>query len=96
MDAVDIYAELAEILIELGIDRDAIAPESSLRADLDLDSTDLVAIGMAVEARMPFPVDTVAFPALENVAEMVALVQEAGQLANGHGAPAGEVRAARA
>ena len=88
MDLVDIYAELAEMLIELGIDRASIAPEARLRADLDLDSTDLVAIGMAVEEHMPFPVDTACFPALETVAEMAALVEEARQFADGRGARA--------
>jgi acyl carrier protein len=96
VDSVDIYAELAEVLVELGIDRGSITPESRFRADLDLDSTDLVAIGMAVEEHMPFPVDTVSFPALETVAEMAAVVQEARQLADGRGAAADGVRTARA
>lgn len=93
---MDIYTELAGVLIELGIDRDRITSEARFRADLDLDSTDLVAIGMAVEEQMPFPLDTAAFPALETVAEMVAFVEEAQQLADGRGAPADDVHKARA
>jgi acyl carrier protein len=78
---VDIYAELAQILVDFGIDRGSVTTEARFRTDLDVDSTDLVAIGMAVEKRMPFPVDTTPFPALESVAEMVALIEEAYQSA---------------
>lgn len=77
-----IYAELTLILIEFGIEDGAIKPEARFRADLGMDSTDLVAIGVAVEKRMPFPVATVTFPALETVAEMAALVEEAQQFAD--------------
>jgi len=87
---------LTEILIELGIDRDRITPEARCRADLGLDSTDLVAMGMAVESHVSFPMDSAVFPALETVAEMVELIQEALQRADGRDAPANDAYKTRA
>lgn len=74
---MDLFAELRIILNDLGLEGDSITLETQLRAGLGVDSTDLVAIGMAVEKHMPFPVDTVSFPALESIAEMVEVMQQA-------------------
>ena len=74
---MDIRAELLSLFEELKLDPVGITDETRFKQDLDVDSTELVEIGVALEHRLPMAVDTAAFPTLKTFGEMVAFVEEA-------------------
>lgn len=74
---MDIRSELMAIFADCGFDTAAITDTTRFREDLDADSAELVEIGVAVEQRMPFDIDTAPFPALKTFGEMVTFIQDA-------------------
>lgn len=58
MDTRDV---LIEIFRELKIDPSEVGPDSRLREDLDIDSTEMVEIAVATEKRLGIAIDTDAF-----------------------------------
>jgi acyl carrier protein len=55
MDTLDV---VIEILRELKIDPAGVEPDSRLREDLDIDSTEMVEIAVATEKRLAVTIDT--------------------------------------
>lgn len=74
---MDVRAEILSVFEELKVSTAGVDDDTRLREDLELDSTELVEIGVAVERRLPLDVDTAVFPALITFGEMVAFIEEA-------------------
>jgi len=55
---MDTHDVVIEILRELKIDPAGVEPDSRLREDLDIDSTELVEIAVATEKRLSVTIDT--------------------------------------
>lgn len=64
---------LQEILVELGLERDELVPTARTRADLELDSTELVQLRLEIKRRLGVDIDlnTGADIALRELAEQV-------------------------
>jgi len=68
MDTRDV---LIEIFRELKIDPSGVGPESRLRDDLDIDSTEMVEIAVATEKRLGVVIDTDHFLRIRTFGEIV-------------------------
>jgi acyl carrier protein len=71
----EIHQALTEILGELGVEPDSIADSALLGAELELDSTDAVEIGLELKRRFNVTVK-VQVKGSETVADLVKLVRE--------------------
>lgn len=68
---------LIDVLRELKIDPAGIEAESKLREDLEIDSTELVEIAVAIEKRLAVSLDTDEFLALKTFGNMIDYVDRA-------------------
>ena len=74
---MDVRPALMGLFAELGFDPAGIGNDTRLREDLEIDSTELVEIAVAIERRVPVSIDTGRFQALATFGEMVDFVQSA-------------------
>jgi len=79
---MDIRDTLADVFRELKIDPTGIEPDSRLREDLEIDSTELVEIAVALEKRLSISIDTDDFLALKTFGDMIGHVAAAGMTAS--------------
>lgn len=75
---MDIRDTLADVFRELKIDSTGIEPDSRLREDLEIDSTEMVEIAVALEKRLSINIDTDDFLALKTFGDMLGHVAAAG------------------
>jgi acyl carrier protein len=75
---MDIDRILLDILRELKIDPVGIEPDTRLREDLEIDSTEMVEIAVAIEKRLPVSIDTDRFLALKTFGDMIDNIRVAG------------------
>jgi acyl carrier protein len=75
---MDTSETLIDVLRELKIDPAGIEAESRLRDDLEIDSTELVEIAVAIEKRLAVSLDTDEFLALKTFGNMIDYVDRAG------------------
>lgn len=71
------HTVVLNVLRELEIDTGDVGADTRLREDLEVDSTELVEIGVALERRAPVKVDTDEILALKTFGELVAYVDGA-------------------
>lgn len=69
--ATGTYNQLHAVFVDLGVQPDEITPDAALRADLDVDSAELVEI---VTRLAPVRVDGKALKAVRTVADLVAFL----------------------
>jgi acyl carrier protein len=74
---MDTSETLIDVLRELKIDPAGIEAESRLRDDLEIDSTELVEIAVAIEKRLAVSLDTDEFLALKTFGNMIDYVDRA-------------------
>lgn len=74
---MDTNTVVREILVGLEIDVDGIDDQTRLREDLEMDSTELVEVAVAIEAAVPVVIDTNGFLALKTLGDVVAYVDHA-------------------
>ena len=74
---MDVKGMLIEIFRELKIDPSGVEAESRLREDLDIDSTEMVEIAVAIEKRLSVGVDTDEFLRLRTFGDVVDYVLSA-------------------
>jgi acyl carrier protein len=79
---MDIRDTLADVFRELKIDPTGIEPDSRLREDLEIDSTEMVEIAVALEKRLSISIDTDDFLALKTFGDMIGHVAAAGMTAS--------------
>jgi acyl carrier protein len=79
---MDIRDTLADVFRELKIDPTGIEPDSRLREDLEIDSTEMVEIAVALEKRLSISIDTDDFLALKTFGDMIGHVATAGLTAS--------------
>lgn len=76
MDRAEIEAKLTELLVdELGIERDAIAPEARFEEDLDVDSLGVVELLMALEDNFGVKIPDEEAEQITTVGEAIDLVE---------------------
>ncbi|MGN9913961.1 acyl carrier protein [Phytohabitans sp. LJ34] len=75
---MEIRETLVEVFRELKIDPTGIEPDSRLREDLEIDSTEMVEIAVALEKRLSISIDTDDFLALKTFGDMMWHVAAAG------------------
>lgn len=63
------------VLEQLGFEAAGLTEETRFREDLEVDSTELVEISVAVEQRLGVTVDPAAFSALTTVGELLVLIE---------------------
>ena len=74
MDTNDV---VLTVLRDLEIDTDGVDEATRLREDLQVDSTELVEIAVAIERRAPVALDTEAVLALKTVGDLLTYVDNA-------------------
>lgn len=74
---VDADAAVRKILCGLEIDVDGMEGSVRLREDLEVDSTELVEVAVAIEAALPVKIDTDGILAVKTLGELVAYVDQA-------------------
>ncbi|GAA1028649.1 hypothetical protein GCM10009557_14380 [Virgisporangium ochraceum] len=74
---MDIRDTLIDVFQELEIDHTGIEAESRLREDLQIDSTEMVEIAVALEKRLSISIDTDDFLALKSFGDIVGHVSAA-------------------
>lgn len=72
---MDVRAKLGELLADLGFDIAGRPDGTNLREELDIDSTALVDIAMAIERGLSVTIDGGMFQAVETIDDMVQFVQ---------------------
>lgn len=75
---MDVSETLVEVFRELKIDPTGVEAESRLREDLEIDSTEMVEIAVALEKRLSISIDTDDFLALKTFGDMIWHVASAG------------------
>lgn len=74
---MDVRIVLLRTLRELGFETDEIKDATLIREDLEVDSTELVEIAVAVERHLPISLDSTDFEALRTFGDMVTFVESA-------------------
>lgn len=82
---MDMRRMVLSVLTELGFDPAGLGDSARLREDLDMDSTELVEIAVAIERRIPVTIDTGPFAAVRTVGEIVEFVETAAAQTTTHG-----------
>jgi len=72
---MDVRDELRGLLEQLGFDLDGLHDGVRLREDLEIDSTELTEIAVAIERRRSTRVDAARFQALKTFGELVEFVE---------------------
>ena len=71
------YEMVREALVELDIPREEVAPEAELRADLDVDSTELVEVLASINSKNGTRLDSKALKGVCTVGQLVDCVDRA-------------------
>lgn len=74
---MDIRTILLDVLGSLEIDPEMVTNGTRLRDELDIDSTELVELAVAIERQLPVTLDIEAFLKLGTFGDLVAFVQSA-------------------
>jgi acyl carrier protein len=74
-DPMDIYDQTIDVLSELHINTQGATSETRLKEDLEMDSTELIEIEIALEKHFAIPVDHVAFTRLPTLGDITQFIQ---------------------
>ena len=72
---MDIRQTLVDVLRELKIDPAGVEADTRLREDLEIDSTEMVEIAVAIEKRLAVTIDTDRFLGLKTFGEMIRSIE---------------------
>lgn len=85
-DGGGVAEAVAEVLVEIGIEKDEIRPEAGLVEDLGIDSTELVEVVTVLEKKLGIRIpDRIDVKAKPTVANLVALVEKLAREQRGGG-----------
>jgi acyl carrier protein len=68
---------IREALVDLGIPEDEVVPEAELRADLDVDSTELVEVVAEINAKVGTRLNSKALKGVRTVGDLTEVVERA-------------------
>lgn len=72
---MNIRAELLHVMQDLHIDISKVTPTTRLKDDLDMDSTEIVEMAVALEKRLPLTIDDAALGKLQTFADVEKFLQ---------------------